>query len=381
MSTADPLDALVQMERIREALAHGQDGRRSSERLGELASSASKLGLPATDDGARRVVPPREDTLGDADDGVTLVARPAASHLPLGALTGLARTGWSLLDLHIAPGRRAERLCVRHEVPSYSVESAQTLVVGREAIELQLLPTFVRRLVSELDAPVEALLRVEIERLGKARERLYLQTFPFWLLPSTTAVVWLTGTERVDLRDNLASWVAPSAPAVLAALREAVEHTPDKRFTGYADLAPGVARRVSDQVRAIFEHLKSLELSYISSDLAIAGPGTIVQRVRTPAESLADTAANCIDGTVLYASLLLAAGIRPALVLLPGHAVLGWRRNPGATEWSFLETVATRNYSFEQACEQGEIAVRSAGSSVKIVDVEQMRRRGIYPAF
>lgn len=391
MTEADQLDTLLRMEQLREALAGGREGAGSAASLGELASSVSKLG-PGLGPGllgprlgdSERVAQPRRDTLGDGDLEVNLTVRPVASHLPLSALSGLARSGWSLLELQIERGQRPgmRRLCVRYQVPEYSVEGAKTLTLDKEPITLELLPTFARRRVLELRDPVEALLRVEVERMGTQPELLYVQTFPFWLLPMSTAVVWLTGAEQTDLRDNLTCWVTPSAPEVLATLRAAVELTPDKRFTGYADQGGGgVAGRVRQQVRAIFEYLKSVALTYVSSDLAIAGPGTIVQRVRSPKESLADRAANCIDGTVLYASLLLAVGIEPALVLLPGHALLGWRRNPGATDWSYLETVATRGYGFDEACEQGDAVVRRAGASVKIVDVKKLRGLGLYPAF
>ena len=43
-----------------------------------------------------------------------------------------------------------------------------------------------------------------------------------------------------------------------------------------------------------------------------------------PRESLADKEANCINGTVLFASLLEGISMSPAIVLVPGHAFLAW---------------------------------------------------------
>jgi hypothetical protein len=73
-----------------------------------------------------------------------------------------------------------------------------------------------------------------------------------------------------------------------------------------------------------------------------------------PRESLADREANCIDGTVLVASLLEAMSMSPAIVIVPGHAFVGWETSPGSGEWRHLETTMIGTAPFEEACLSGE---------------------------
>ena len=80
-----------------------------------------------------------------------------------------------------------------------------------------------------------------------------------------------------------------------------------------------------------------------------AGPGQVTQRTRLPRESLRHKSANCIDGTVLMASLLEAASLHAAIVLVPGHAFVGWETWPGTDEWDYLETTMIATHDFEAA--------------------------------
>ena len=80
-----------------------------------------------------------------------------------------------------------------------------------------------------------------------------------------------------------------------------------------------------------------------------AGPGQVTQRTRLPRESLRHKSANCIDGTVLMASLLEAASLQPAIVLVPGHAFVGWETWEGTDEWDYLETTMIASHDFEAA--------------------------------
>lgn len=55
-------------------------------------------------------------------------------------------------------------------------------------------------------------------------------------------------------------------------------------------------------------------------------------------ESLGNTQANCVDGTVLFASVLRKIGIEPSLVTVPGHMFLGFDLNEAGTGQAYLET-------------------------------------------
>jgi hypothetical protein len=107
------------------------------------------------------------------------------------------------------------------------------------------------------------------------------------------------------------------------------------------------------------------------------------QRTRLPRESLALKSANCGDGTVLLASLLEGASLNPAIVLVPGHAFLGWETWEGSGEWQCLETTLIGSADFADACRAGQRQYedyRQHGPELlKVLPLSGLRARGIWP--
>ena len=155
----------------------------------------------------------------------------------------------------------------------------------------------------------------------------------------------------VDLSHCYGAWVTPYAEAVQERVRRAADLMPNRQIWGYQD----DPESVKSQVEALYRVLKEAEITYINSVIDYgAPPGQAIQRTRLPRESLAVRAANCIDGTVLFASLLEGASLNPAIVLIPGHAFVGWEAWDGSDEWSFLETTMIGSHDFEAACRSGQ---------------------------
>ena len=76
--------------------------------------------------------------------------------------------------------------------------------------------------------------------------------------------------------------------------------------------------------------------------------------MRLPRESLTAGTANCIDGAVLFASLLEGISLSPALVIIPGHALVAWETWEDSGEWDYLETTMIGGaYTFAQARNSG----------------------------
>ena len=116
----------------------------------------------------------------------------------------------------------------------------------------------------------------------------------------------MTGGWR-DLTRYLGAFVTPNAPAIEGLLRAAVDLAPDGQFVSYQ----GGAAAVAPQVKALFDALQQKKLRYVNSVLAFSPEeGWSGQRVRLPRQTLESTNANCLDGTVLFASLLEAITLR-----------------------------------------------------------------------
>jgi hypothetical protein len=138
----------------------------------------------------------------------------------------------------------------------------------------------------------------------------------------------------------------------MAFLRKATPYHTEGRFIGYQ----GSKDKVEPQIKAIFDALKQeASLTYVNSVVGFSpDQGTFTQRIRLPRESLTDGQANCIDGTVLIASLLEAISLNPAIVVIPGHAFLAWETWRGSDAWRYLETTMIGTNTFEEACQSAE---------------------------
>lgn len=110
-----------------------------------------------------------------------------------------------------------------------------------------------------------------------------------------------------------------------------------REFVGYAK----GEQEVINQVFAIWYFFQRSGFTYSS----IATPtghteGVFTQYVRTVSDSLRTSQANCIDGTVLFASILRRIGIDPLIVLVPSHAFLGFYLDKNHKQAAYLETTA-----------------------------------------
>jgi hypothetical protein len=103
------------------------------------------------------------------------------------------------------------------------------------------------------------------------------------------------------------------------------------------NFAAADANSIYRQVWAVWHALAAHGIRYSGADPAIErGPHAFSQRVRFLSETWSDASANCIDGSVLISSVLQRIGLRTFIVLVPGHAFIGFSAGENAT--AYLET-------------------------------------------
>ncbi len=138
------------------------------------------------------------------------------------------------------------------------------------------------------------------------------------------------------------------------------------------------------QARAIFNALKTYDINYSSSTISFPNENT--QRIRLPEEVLELGEANCIDGTLLWASALENIGIDPIIFLIPGHAFVGFYNDSAHTSITAIETTlmgSTDNFSelVEKGMEEYEQYKNYFNyydGYIKL-DVSRIREEGIIP--
>lgn len=154
--------------------------------------------------------------------------------------------------------------------------------------------------------------------------------------------------EYVDFSPLIAAWVTPHVREVDELVRVAAEYHP-QRSMGAAE----TPEQRFEQVGAIYDALQNeYEITYISASIGYAGKTESSQRVKLPKDAINLASANCIDGTVLFASALESVEIEPYIVMIPGHAFLAW--DNGDSTISCLETTMVGSSTFEDACVSGD---------------------------
>lgn len=144
------------------------------------------------------------------------------------------------------------------------------------------------------------------------------------------------GKEAVDVSFTFAAYVNEQHPFVEKILREALDGDVVDSFTGYQS---GNPQEVYRQAYALWDALSRRDIRY--ADITVmAAENRVVssQHVRLIDESINNSQANCVDGSVLLASLLRKIGIEPMLVFVPGHCYLGFYLDNEGKKIAFLET-------------------------------------------
>lgn len=275
------------------------------------------------------------------------------AHVPTGIYHLLDAQSDPLVEIvveNFAPGRQ-RRLRIQASLEGYSANAIATLELaprGRtEATRsVALLPTLFPEHTQAVQELTRATVAVLVEDLDDGKVETH-ETLPIWLLARNAAPLAVhdpANDSWVDLSRYFGAFVTPNQREVMRFLRQAADRHPDRQLAGYQS-------DVTLQVRALFDALRyTANITYVNS-LVMFNPdqGARGQRVRLPRETLQEAQANCIDGTLLFASLLEAITLNPALVFVPGHAFVGWESAPNSNRWDYLETTMIGTNDFLEA--------------------------------
>jgi hypothetical protein len=135
------------------------------------------------------------------------------------------------------------------------------------------------------------------------------------------------GNEVTNLSFLFAAYVNENHPRVQDILKEALECRLVDKMDGYLSDDP---KQVVLQVFAIWNALQRRGIKYSNVAATTPGDKVISQSVRFLDQSIDANQANCVDGTVLMASVLQKIGIKSHLVLIPGHCLLAFDLAPNS---------------------------------------------------
>lgn len=142
-------------------------------------------------------------------------------------------------------------------------------------------------------------------------------------------------TRYISTRLFYAAYVNEENPQIDKVLREALNTKIVRRFLGYQSSE----EMVDKQVYALWYVLQKRNFRYSSVSYSSLSSNVVYsQRVRTFEDALNSSQINCVDGSVLFASLLRAINITPVLVQMPGHMFVGYYTSQSKKNITFLET-------------------------------------------
>jgi hypothetical protein len=234
-----------------------------------------------------------------------------------------------------------------------------------KVVRKEFLPVIAKQRLKQINTKSPDTIRVDMHYLNP-KGALWRESRQVYLLPYNTAMLWRYEWDRSMhfYTEYLAGWVTPQARQVQKLFGDALKYHPDQAFYGYNSpsfLSKEVQKQeVRKIVRAFFEVLhRELNIRYATSALftpSASEPNMqYIQWIRLPEDIIdAGGPANCIDGSILFASLLELASLHPVLLLRPKHALVGWRVAEGSAEYEFLETTLIAHGNFEQACQDGQ---------------------------
>ncbi len=198
----------------------------------------------------------------------------------------------------------------------------------------------------------------------------------------------------------ICAFVTPNHPKVAEILNSAAGFLKNwgesPSFTAYQTQNVNTVKR---QMAAIYAAVRALSVNYVVSPANFEGKG---QRIRMSAQISEQKQGTCLDLTLLYASCLEAAGLRPLLVFLKGHAFAGcWleeesfadclvddvsalqkRTADGAEEILVLEmtdAVSGKNVDFDIALEHARSKLSKPEEFDCVIDVLRCRNSSIRP--
>jgi hypothetical protein len=133
-----------------------------------------------------------------------------------------------------------------------------------------------------------------------------------------------------------AAYVNENHPMLDKILQEALATKAVNAFLGYQRDDPA---EVARQVFAIWTALQKRGIQYSSTTTTPGGSEEVYsQYVRFLDQSITNTQANCVDGSVLFASILRKISIKPFLVTIPGHMYMGFYLSSDKKDFVGLET-------------------------------------------
>jgi hypothetical protein len=253
----------------------------------------------------------------------------------------------TLTNQNVAP----VKVLVQSEISDYTDKAIDTVeLAAGETLEVRQNPRLLPGVIDDLNTEKPAQVHIRVAALQEGAEKTILEETAETLVYARRDFPWaISGFSNEEVFELMAAMVTPSDPSVEKLIRQAADYTSSGiMWSGYGGHAHDDGGGVRERLAAVWEaESRDYNLTYVSTWVSFA-PGS-VQRIRLPAETLAQNGGNCIELALLYASAVEAMDLEAAIVGIPGHAFVAVRTDQENAGYYFIETTMIGDSTFDQA--------------------------------
>lgn len=269
----------------------------------------------------------------------TVVVKPAGNHY-----LGNPKSGFII---RLKPGRANSKVRITLGKTPYFEKSVSEFILEDSKTEYQIFPDVIWNYDALRNnnqaAPISVSVEVEMNGTSMGQK---VRTYSVRSINECLLAYLDSKQQFHDTGIFFAAYVNEEHPMIDKLLREALNTRIVNRFLGYQLNRP---ESVEKQVYALWNVLQKRNFKYSSvSTSSLSSNVVFSQRVRTLDDALESAQVNCVDGSVLFASLLRAINIDPILVRMPGHMFVGYYLDKAHKKKDFLETTMIGDVNLDE---------------------------------
>lgn len=278
------------------------------------------------------------------------------------------------------------KVVVESQVINYTDKSTDTVDVdANSSAEVRQNPRLTSDAIDNLNSSHDADLHVVVSYLDNGEPKTVLDQTSTTTVTSRRDFPWkINGYTDQQIYEMLAVMVTPTDPGVEELISDAKKYDPEHAMTGGyesdQDSDGSVYQRLADIWQA---EATDYGLSYVSTTVSFEAA---TQRIRLPSEVLTQSGGNCIETSLLYASVAEALNMDSVVILIPGHAFVGISLDSTDESFYFIETTAIGAATFDDAVQyagqewqDAEPHLQAGDAQYGFLNVAQARADGITP--
>ena len=281
----------------------------------------------------------------------------------------------------------AVKVVVSSQISGYTTQSSDTVTLPAGATEeIRQNPRLTTTAIDGLNSQHQADLHVMVSYLDAGQSRTIVDQTSPTLITSRRDFPWsIKGFTQEEDWNLVVAMVTPTDPGVEALIRAGANYDPNGAMTSNYDTVDDTSGSVWQRLSDIWQaETNDYSLTYIGTTDSFASGSS--QRIRLPGEVLDQASGNCIELTLLYASVVEALGMQPAIIFVPGHAYVAVRVDATNDNYYFIETTMIGQATFKEAVttvvgewQKAQPHLANSEADYGWVDVATARGDGIVP--